>query len=85
MAKPVSFPEANKMWLGDTEKDIVDLPVFQEGNESISCWELSAEELSNIQATGKVWLYVVGVHPPVFVSGLPLFREDKNDSSRTED
>lgn len=85
MAKPVNFEKANKIWLGDVEKDIADLPVNQEGDESISCWELSADELAVVQETGRVWLYVLGRQPPVFISGKYPFKEADDDSAGPED
>ena len=33
----------------------------------ISCWKLTQEELRQIQETGRIWLHVVGTHPPVHI------------------
>lgn len=48
-----------------------DLPtVYDEGtNTFISCWELTEEEKVEVAKTGKVFLGVVGTHPPVWVAG----------------
>ena len=69
MATPVNFGEKTVDWIGPG--DIGSLPAYRNENtgENISCWELTAEELAEVQRTGKVWLHVWGVHPPVCVSG----------------
>lgn len=56
-----------------TDEECMDLPVFKgtyaDGLPSIiSCWQLSKEDLEEIQRTGKVWLRIVGHGmPPVSV------------------
>lgn len=40
----------------------------------VSCWKITAEELAEIQRTGRVWLMVCGqTMPPVIVSGVSPF------------
>lgn len=40
----------------------------------ISCWKLTAEELAEVNRTGRVWLGVLGTTmPPVFLDGLKPF------------
>lgn len=40
----------------------------------ISCWKVTAEELAEIQRTGRVWLHVLGyTMPPVLVMGTRSF------------
>lgn len=37
----------------------------------LSCWKLTAEELEEVNRTGRVWLTVVGqTMPPVMVDGV---------------
>ena len=67
MATPTEFPEMNMKWTG--QGDVGDLPVHRNGAENISRWELTAEELAEVQSTGVVWLRVWGNHPAVYVSG----------------
>lgn len=43
----------------------------------ISCWKLTAEELAEINRTGRVWLLVVGeTMPPVALNGLRPFADE---------
>lgn len=40
----------------------------------ISCWKLTAEELAEIQRTGRVWLGVCGhTMPPAYITGIKPF------------
>ena len=83
MAQPTRFPEANAVWEGPG--DVGDLPAFREDALSISCWELSAEELREVLDTGKVWLHVWGQHPPVYVTAEQPFEEAWNDDAKAND
>ena len=67
MATPSEFPEMNAKWTGPG--DTGDLPVHRDSEESISRWELTAEEQVEVLSTGVVWLRVWGNHPAVYVSG----------------
>ena len=73
MAEPVQFPEANSQWYG--AGDVGNLPVWRdlESGQSISCWELSAEEQMEVLATGKIWLRVWGQHPATALEGTNPF------------
>jgi hypothetical protein len=44
----------------------------------ISCWKCTAEELQEIQRTGRVWVNIIGnTMPPIIVSGtLPFVQAD---------
>lgn len=43
---------------------------------TISCWKVTAEEMAEIQRTGRVWLLVLGHGiPPVAVTGTKPFEE----------
>lgn len=61
----------NMVWRGPTP-DIADLHAYQTrapgGDLSLSCWELGPGEYQEVVRTGKVYLYVYGHHPPVWVS-----------------
>lgn len=68
--KPITFPEQNDVLKGGQEH-VVDLPIFRDGNEIISCWTPSPAELQEIIATGRVWLRIMApvTHPPVYPTG----------------
>ena len=75
MAEPLAFPESNMEWYG--KGDIAPLPAFRDPDtgQSISCWQLGDAELAEVSRTGKVWLRVWGIHPPVFVEGTDPFTD----------
>lgn len=84
MATFVNFPESNCTWKGweaspDREpknQSVGDLRCFTDGKQSISCWKLSWWELLTVIFTRKVWLFVYGHHPPVYVKGkYPFYRK----------
>ena len=56
---------------GDGGTAVGDLPahIDRGSGETVSCWRLSDEEMTEIQRTGVVWLSVWGLHPPVSVNG----------------
>ena len=41
------------------------LPVRTEGDQWISCWQLTTEEIARVQETGRVWLLVVAKRHPI--------------------
>ena len=53
--KPVNFEEANQLWKGDG-KEVADLPAYVGYGQTISCWELSPEEIELVKETGQIWL-----------------------------
>lgn len=63
--------EPNRVWKGPTP-DIADLHTHFSraygGDRSLSCWELEPGEYQEVVRTGKVYLHVYGMHPPVYVS-----------------
>lgn len=73
---PVNFKEANFTFTkpeGWSDEECMDLPVYRGLTPSpsnrpflISCWQLSKEDLEEIQKTGKIYLCVSGYSmPPV--------------------
>lgn len=71
---PVEFTESNFTFSKPesmTDESCAPLHVFkgQDTNNNpviISCWQLSKEDLEEIQKTGKIWLQISGiVTPPV--------------------
>lgn len=68
--KAIHFPEANKLLTppkGMTKEECSDLPVYNDGKISLSCWELSVEEVHKLMTTRKIWLWVWAgkTQPPV--------------------
>jgi hypothetical protein len=58
---------------GMSESEVYSLSIAQasvDGHPAIvSCWKVTAEELAEIQRTGRVWLICMGGMPPVILSG----------------
>ena len=73
MAKPTDFPQANFKWMGwkgeNGEPDVADLPAWQGDCTTVSCWTMSWRERLAVLFSGRVWLSVMGRHPPVCVEG----------------
>ncbi len=71
--KPVKFPLHNQI-LGPppnmTENECSKLPVFTDGKQCVSCWELSDEEIEQLVKTKRLWLGVLSgaTQPPVWLS-----------------
>lgn len=70
---PIDFPESNRTLLppkpnGDLkESSIGSLPVLTDGEQCISCWQLSAQDREAIARGELVWLHVISgeTQPPV--------------------
>lgn len=81
MADAVDFSGSNRLLRAPEgrEGDVSTLHVFHNGQCSVSCWQLGADELQQImQDGGKVWLSVLyprGTQPPVFLGSRELVRQ----------
>lgn len=81
MANPIPWHGQNRRLIAPANiaKDIIqDLPVFNNGKLSVSCWQLTEIELCDIiQNGGKIYLAVVfgPSQPPVFVGSEDSVRE----------
>lgn len=76
MTEGVGFEGANTVFYGDG-KTVRDLAVFADGQQIISAWRLTPDEIAEVQRTGVVWLSVMGTAlPPVLVSIKPLVEID---------
>lgn len=65
--KPIMFKEANDVLYG-WPKDIVDLPVYRNDEQVISCWKIPLIRRLKLLFTGRVYLHVLGkTHPPVCI------------------
>lgn len=78
MAFPASFDESNAVLgrpKGMTDDECTPLSVLitedtAEQPVVVSCWKLTAEEMAEIQRTGRIWLGIYGqTMPPVWVVG----------------
>lgn len=64
---PIEFKSQTGVLLG--EGDVGSLPVYKDSKGSISCWQLTPEELEEVVKTGKIWLGVnTDYHPSVSLS-----------------
>jgi hypothetical protein len=89
MATPTEFPEQNTIIKAapGTEAWVSDLPIYRQGLSFtpdgqrldqcvVSCWQLSPEELAEVQRTGVVYFQAFGMtHPPVSVWGTSPFAQ----------
>lgn len=86
--KPIKTQTSNAVY---TLEGCQDLPVTkytnadnnEEGVESV--WELSPDELKQVQETGKIYLYIQGnVVPPVLLTteSMVYFKEEGEDNDR---
>mgnify|MGYP001095557830 CR=1 FL=1 len=71
--KPVKFKHHNQLLgppPGMNENECMTLPVFTDGKQCLSCWELSDEEIKEIIETKRIWLAVMSGNsqPPVWLS-----------------
>lgn len=70
MGYPTEFNGANAvMRAPEGAENVQDMHVFRTRHSCVSCWELSADELAEINRTGKIFLSVLmgGQQPPVYV------------------
>jgi hypothetical protein len=78
MAHPVHFAGANMRLLPpESAENVQEISTFTNGTCSVSCWELSAEEIDAIALTGRVWLSCLTgrTSPPVFVGSEETVRD----------
>lgn len=79
--KPVNFPQANRTLTRPedmTEDQCESLHVYTDGNDCISCWEMSIIDRIRALLFGRVWLFVHSgrTQPPVALLVQPqLFEE----------
>jgi hypothetical protein len=60
MGWPADFPGSNFTFLApEGREDVSDLPVFRSGVANVSAWQLSPEELEEVNRTGKVFVSVL--------------------------
>lgn len=60
MGRPADFPGSNFTFLAPPGRDdVCDLHVFRRGPANVSAWQLSPEELEEVNRTGKVFLSIL--------------------------
>ncbi|WP_234734784.1 hypothetical protein [Tellurirhabdus bombi] len=73
---PVDFPEANYT-LGAPQgmDNCLPLPVFRDGTNCVSCWQLTDEEVELLLVTRRIYIGVVSgkTQPPIFATTIPPF------------
>lgn len=83
MAVPCSFDESDEVLDKPPDMSVDEcspLSILRVSNGSdvptvISCFKLTAEELIEVNRTGRVWLGVYGfTMPPAYISGVKPFR-----------
>lgn len=80
MAEPIKIPQANhclKPAPGDEDR-VSDLWTWHKvtaggGDQFMSTWRLTPDEMLEVLRTGLVHLFVLGGHPPVRVTGTSPF------------
>lgn len=72
---PKQFPESNQTFTLPEDAcldrpDRGELPVCidPESKQIVSCWQLSPEEIEVVKNTGEIWLGMIGMQPPVWLS-----------------
>lgn len=74
--KPIKTEHTNSILKAPKGKEdsVIDLPItrlcLEGGTHAVeSCWQLSKEELEEVQGTGKIYFACMGdTHPPVLLS-----------------
>jgi hypothetical protein len=77
MANAIDFAGSNRKLLPPQGAENVEaLHTYTNGMCSVSCWELTQEELAEVIRTGRVFLTVLSgtTQPPVFVGSEDIMR-----------
>lgn len=80
---PIKFKEQNRILqkpLGMTKEECSPLPVFADGQQSISCWQATWWERIKFLFSGRVWVCVLSgkTQPPIWADiKYPFSTEDK--------
>lgn len=87
--KPTKFDEQTKDLLkpaGMTDAECGSLPVFCDGSQCISLWQLSWKERFQVLFFGKIWLSVLSgnTQPPVWISSEKTVFQDNTEQQTAE-
>ena len=87
MAQPVDFTGTNVIMKAPrgSEEIVQDVRAFRNEQCCITCWNLTADEIEEVNRTGRIFLSVHygGGMPPVFVGGEDSVREISADYGGT--
>ena len=88
--KPIGFKYAN--WqlqppAGEYSENVAGidpLPVWTDGEQCVSCWQMSARERLSALLFGRVWLAVLGgsTQPPVYIEAGRAYLEEERPRGR---
>lgn len=77
MARAVPFPGSN-FYLGAPRgaDNVEGMPTFTNGNCSVSCWELTEDELAEVARSKRIFISVLSgkTQPPVFLAPESVMR-----------
>ncbi len=82
--KPVNFRHANKHLqpsgkeYSENVSSVQPLPIWTDGEQCLSCWQMSWRERLSALIFGRVWLAVLTGHtqPPAFVTAAKEYLKD---------
>lgn len=79
MTEPIDFKYRNKILVCPPPCE--PLSVFTDGEQCISCWQLSWKERLKTLIYGKVWLFVMSgeTQPPVWIECERTVLKEKDD------
>ncbi|MCE5277172.1 MAG: hypothetical protein LLG03_03985 [Planctomycetaceae bacterium] len=76
---PIRYKHCNTTLVADGCND---LPVFNDGQQYLTCWKLSWRQLIDVIFRRRVWLCILGsYHPPVWVASHVFFVGPKASSA----
>ena len=80
--KPAPFEYSNKTLTkpeGMTDSECGALPIFTDGTQCVSCWQIPFWTCVRILFTSKIWVGVISgdTQPPIWLSGNIEFNEAK--------
>lgn len=79
MANPVDFEQSNRNFTHPSP-EISDMPVYDDGEQLISCFEFTPGERIEFLRTGKIYLGILGTQqPPVWITSFPPSGLEKDD------
>lgn len=81
--KPIVFDEMNGVLTKPenmTDEECSSLPVYRDGTQCISCWELSDDDIEKLSKTRKLWVFVISgvTQPPIGFSAVKPFGNDED-------
>jgi hypothetical protein len=88
--EPTSFPQSNKTLgppPGMTEEECGKLPIFTDGKQCVSLWQMNWRERLSALFVGRIWLFVMSgqTQPPVLLMAKKeIFVEMKERSHEEE-